>query len=1039
MVRLLLLALLAPAAWAQVSASISGTVFDQSGAVIPGAKVTVESAENGAVRTATTGESGTYRIAALPLGEQKIKVEFPPFATETRTGVRLVVGEEAVVNITMSVVSEARIDVNEDAPVVNATTASTSGVVNSAAVKELPLNGRSFDNLITLNPGAISYNLKSANTSTSNGNTFTVAGRRPSENIVLFNGIEYSGTSQLGITPGGVSGQLLGIDAVREFNVLTDTYSAEYGKRAGAQVTVVTQSGSNAVHGSLFEFIRNSALDARNFFDQGAVPPFRRNQFGGALGGPVRRNKLFLFGNYEGFRQTLALSNVSVVPDASARTGVLPASFTGLNPAMLKYFALWPAANGPSLGSGTALSYNHPRQSAGEGFGTLRADYNLRETDAFTAAYTIDNGNSVIPQGDPLFASALSLRAQVASAQETHILSPNMLNTVRLGFTRAAFRYDSDPLAAFDHSLDFVTGGGPGGIVIGGGVTTSAGSSVITSAGPNNASNVRNRRNLYTLTDTVDWIHGIHQISLGGWFQRVEDNEDTASRRLGQATFTSLTTFLQGTAATFQVVPAPSELGWRSAFGAWFVQDAIRLRRNLTLSLGLRHEFTDGWNEVSGRAANYVTDANGVLTTAPRIGKSEFTKNNATRLFSPRAALAWDVFSDGTTSLRAGFGIYYSLIDDLAFLINSVPPTNGAASYSNVSLPAIVPVTPGIPTPAGTIFAPQGVQPDAKTPAVEEWNLHIERRLSANMVLRLGYVGSFGYHGFVSIDPNTIAPQICQSATCVSGGTPGTAKGSVPMGAEYIPIAARPNPNLGAGFFWYTEGNSSYHALQADFERRLAKRLQLRANFTWSKNLDVNSALTGAQANNQAQMVEDRFDLHRDWGRSALNVKLQSGISARYELPYGFQLNGIVTLLSGFPFTPQDGSNRSGDGNTRNPDRPSLNPAFNGPVITGNPNQWFNPSAFVLPTAGTWGNLGRATFLGPSLADVDLSLFKNVRLRERLTAQFRGEVFNIANHPNFATPNTTVFSSGVVSPSAGLISSTVTTSRQIQFGLKLIF
>ena len=1037
---LLIAALITAPAFAQITASISGRILDQSGASVSQATVTVKSLETGAVRTATTNDSGDYLVTSLPLGLQEIKVEKPPFNPQVRSGVSLVVGQEAVVNLTLQIGPIVdTVTVTEDAALVNTTTAPTSGVVGAAEVKDLPLNGRSFDNLITLNPGAVNFGLKSANTSTSNGNTFTVAGRRPADNIVLLNGIEYSGTSQLGITPGGVSGELLGIDAVREFNVLTDTYSAEYGKRSGAQVSVVTQSGSNVVHGTLFEFIRNSALDARNYFDQGAVPPFRRNQFGGALGGPLKKNRLFLFGNYEGFRQVLALSNVSVVPDNQARLGVLPTAVTGVNPAMLKYFALWPLANGPSLGSGVALSYNHPRQTANEDFGTLRSDYNVREYDTLSAAYTIDNGNSVIPQADPLFGSGLSLRAQVGSLQETHIFAANLINTLRIGFTRAAFNYDSDPLTTFDHSLDFVTGGGPGGIVIGGGVTTSAGSTTVTSAGPNNAANVWNRRNLYTLNDSISWIKGIHQITLGGWFQRVQDNENTASRRLGQATFTSLTTFLQGTVSTFQVVPAPNELGWRSAFGAWFIEDAIHLRRNLTISLGLRHEFTDGWNEVAGRAANYVTDANGILVTAPQVSHSEFSTNNATKLFSPRVGLAWDVFGDGKTSLHAGFGMYYSLIDDLAFLINSLPPYNSAASYSNVSLQSVLPISPGVPPASGTIFAPQGVQPDAKTPTVEEWNLRIERQLTSNMVLRVGYVGSFGYHGFVSLDPNTIAPQICTAATCVSGGTPGTTKGSVPQGAQYIPIGSRPNPGLSAGFFWYTEGNSSYNALQVDFERRLTKGLQLRGNFTWAKNLDVNSAFTGAQASNQAQMVMDRFDLKRDWGLSALNVKAQSSISARYELPYGFQLNGIVTLLTGFPFTPQDGSNRSGDGDTRNPDRPSLNPAFQGQIVTGNPNQWYNPNAFILSTAGTWGNVGRGAFIGPGLADVDLSLFKTFRLRERISAQFRGEVFNVANRANFASPNTTVFSSGAISPSAGLISSTVTTSRQIQFGLKLIF
>jgi hypothetical protein len=1038
---LVLFTIAASITFAQTTASISGKVVDPSGAPVGAATVTVKSTETGATRIATTDDSGTYKILSLHLGPQEVRAEKPGFKPVVRSGIDLTVGQEAVVNLHLEVGDLAQeVNVTEEVPVVNTTTASVSGVVGSGEVKDLPLNGRSFDNLIALNPGAINYGLKSANTSTSNGNTFSVDGRRPADNIFLLNGIEYTGSSQLGITPGGASGELLGIDAVREFNVLTDTYSADYGKRAGAQITVVTQSGSNTLHGSLFEFLRNSDLDARNFFDQGSAPPFRRNQFGGALGGPIKKEKLFLFGNYEGFRQVLALSNVSVVPDANARLGILPTPAANVNPAMLKYFALWPVANGPELSGGAAFSYNHPRQTVREDFGTLRSDYTLRETDTLSAAYTIDDGNSVIPQADPLFGAGLVLRAQVASLQEIHVFSPRMLNTFRLGFSRAAFDYNADPLTTFDPSLNFVTGGGPGGIVIGGGVTTSGGNASFTSAGPNNAANVWNRRNLYTATDTFTMTKGIHQIDFGFWFQRLQDNENTASRRLGQATFTSLTTLLQGTVSTFQVVPAPNELGWRSVFGAWFVQDTMRLRRNLTLELGLRHEFTTGWNEVAGRAANYVTDSNGVLQTAPVVGSSEFTQNNAKKLFGPRAGLAWDVFGTGRTSVRAGFGTYYSLIDDLAFLINSLPPYNGAASYSNVSLPSILPIVPGVPPGPGTVFAPQGIQPNAKTPTVEEWSLRVEQQLTSNMALRVGYVGSFGFHGLTSVDPNTIPAQICAlAAGCVSGGTPGTTKGLVPMGGQYIPVATRPNPNLSAGFFWYTEGNSSYNALQVDLTRRLTKGLQLRGNFTWSRNLDVNSSLTGAQASNQAQMVMDRNDLHRDWGPSALNVKAQSSISARYELPWGFQLNGIATLLSGFPFTPQDGSNRSGDGDTRNPDRPSLNPNFSGPVVTGNPSQWYNPNAFILPVAGTYGNLGRGTYTGPGLVEVDLSLFKMFPLREHVSLQARAEVFNVANHANFASPNTTVFSSGAISPSAGLISSTVTTSRQTQFGLKLIF
>jgi hypothetical protein len=272
-------------------------------------------------------------------------------------------------------------------------------------------------------------------------------------------------------------------------------------------------------------------------------------------------------------------------------------------------------------------------------------------------------------------------------------------------------------------------------------------------------------------------------------------------------------------------------------------------------------------------------------------------------------------------------------------------------------------------------------------------------------------------------------------------------RSTVPQGTRYIPLGGRPNPYLSGGFFWFTEGNSSYNALQMEVTRRFSRGLQFRANYTWSKNLDMNSGLTGAQANNQAQMILDRNDLRRDWGPSALNITSQSSISARYELPFGvsnkltsgWQLSGIATLLSGFPFTPQIGSNRSGDGDTRNPDRPSVSPTFTGPVLLQKPTQWFNPNAFVLPAPGTFGNLGRGTLTGPGLAGVDLSLVKNTAISEKANLQFRAEVFNVLNRANFGTPNAIVFANGVVSPSAGLITATATTSRQIQFGLKLIF
>ena len=325
------------------------------------------------------------------------------------------------------------------------------------------------------------------------------------------------------------------------------------------------------------------------------------------------------------------------------------------------------------------------------------------------------------------------------------------------------------------------------------------------------------------------------------------------------------------------------------------------------------------------------------------------------------------------------------------------------------------------------------------------------------MAVRVGYVGSFGYHSLLSIDPNTIPAQICSSP---AGCAVDAATTRVPQGTKYIPLlptppapasSARPNPYLGAGFFWFAAGNSSYNALQLELMRRLSKGLQFRGNYTWAKNLDMNSALTIAQAQNQPQMVMDRNDLRRDWGPSALTPTHQASISAHYELPFGgtasgirklaagWQLNAITTLLSGFPFTPQIGANRSGDLNTRNPDRPDINPSFTGPVLLKKQSQWFDPAAFSLPTVRTWGNLGRGTLRGPGLQTVDVSVIKNTSLTERVALQFRAECFNALNHTNLGPPNPIVFSGNSVSPSAGLITTLATDSRRIQLGLKLIF
>src|SRR5712692_9428498 len=404
------------------TATIIGTVRDASGAVLPAATITVKHLETGLTRTDEADSTGNYSIPSLPVGPYEVTAEKMGFRREVRRGIDLAVGQEAVVNLNLQVGSlEQQVTVTEAAPLVNTTLASTSGLITESQVKDMPLNGRSFDQLLTLNVGVSNTTSNTLNGGT--WNMFSVAGKRPETNRFMINGIDWVGGAATGqfITPYGASGKLIGVEAMREFNVLTDTYGAEYGKRAGGQISVVTSSGTNQLHGSAFEFLRNSALDARDFFDSTiGTPPFKRNQFGGALGGPLKKDKLFLFGTYEAFRERLARSSASIVPNALARKGLMPdgSPVPDLKPRMLDYAnTFWPAPNGPELGDLKAYSFNNPAQSINEHFGLARFDYTLSSNDSLSANYTNDYGIRHVPWGgggggDPNFVSVSELTAQ---------------------------------------------------------------------------------------------------------------------------------------------------------------------------------------------------------------------------------------------------------------------------------------------------------------------------------------------------------------------------------------------------------------------------------------------------------------------------------------------------------------------------------------------------------------------------------------------------------------------------------------------------
>jgi hypothetical protein len=1058
----LLAILIAPALHAQMAATLSGSVADPSGAAVANAKVTATNVDTDVSRTSMTDSSGRYQFFAIPLGSYEVRVKKDGFAEAVRSGIHLVLGQDAIANVRLEIgqVSQ-QVKVREDVPIVSVTTRDTSGLVGERQVKDLPLNGRSYDLLLTLNPGVVNFTWEKTGglgvSNSTTGNNFSVSGNRPQQNLFLLNGVEFTGAAENNMQPGGASQELLGVDAVREFNVLRDSYSAEYGKRPGGQVIIATQSGTNQLHGSVYEFLRNNALDAPNYFDQGSAPPFQRNQFGAALGGPIRKDKTFLFGNYEGLRQRLHQTSAAFVPDAASRASAVPSVQPLLN--------LWPVApaGAPDF-NGIAQVFSSPLQTIREDFGTARLDQVFSPQDSLAAVYTIDDGEDVTATTlNPYSTDILSLREQVVSLEETHSFSPSTLNVGRVGFSRAGYFFTGEPTPGTPAATvpGFLLGDPVGAVVVGGSAASNP-QAQIGLAGSNNGSNLRVARNLYTIEDRVTLIRGRHQISLGVWLQPFQSNETLALSQYGQATFSSLTTFLAGTTSSFLYDPTPTEMNWRSLLGALYVQDVIRVSPKLTLSLGLRDEFTTGWNEAHGRAANYTFD-HGVISSTPRVANSLFTVNHARFLPQPRVGLAWSPFNDKTV-FRAGFGMYNDLQDALGYRADQNAPFNPSYSIPALAVSSL-PIDPTAPVPANAKLVPGGVQPDLKTPTLVSWSLRLQQELSPNTSLTVGYVGSHGYHELVGIDANQPFPTICPASPCPAtypGNFPAPlARAPVPAGTFYIPAGTpKANPSLANTWTWFSAGNANYNALQVDVNRRFSHGLSLRGAYTWSKALDDGDSLNGTTAGNAPGLVSNPFNLRADYGLATYDVRHLFVMNGVYRLPFGrgqaiagnlhgwseklaggWSVNSIVTVQSGFPFTPQLSYNPSNNGDTRNPVRPFINPDFTGPVILGRPGQWFNPAAFLAPPAnsGFYGNLGRDTLIGPGLATWDFSAVKETTIHERVNLQFRAEMFNLLNRANFNTPNLITFTPSGVSGTAGAITSTSTTARQVQFGLKVLW
>src|ERR1700728_3256065 len=969
---LLAVALCVSGAKAQmVGGTISGDVVDPGGAAVSQAEVLIRDDETGSERKIVTSESGAFSAPSVAVGEYTVTVSREGFSPLSRTGIELTVGQNVQLHLALTVGNvQQTVSVVDTPAVVDISTLQTQGLVDERQVKELPLNGRSFDQLIQLNPASVSYTTqRSGGVGTSNssvGNMYSVSGRRPQDNLFLLNGIEYTGASLINVTPGGTSGQLLGVDAVREFNVLSDTYGANYGKRTGAQVSIVTASGGNQLHGSVYEFLRNSALDARNYFDQAKIPEFQRNNFGAALGGPIRHDKLFGFSNYEGYRQHLGLSAVSFVTDDTSRA----AAAAIVRPLL----ALWPVANGPELlnpngtPSGIAEAFANPPQYIREDFGTTRIDTNLTANDLLFGVYTVDDSDANTPSQNPYSTIYERLREQVVSAQEQHVFSPNLLNTLRIGFSRGAYYFTGQA----PESVPGWIAGEPVGAIVISGSTASNGASQVTLAGANTGSNNQAVRNLFTVDEHVFWTHGRHQVEFGVWLQRLQSNDNLAQNQYGQASFSTLSSFLKGSVATFTVVPSPTELGWRSLFGAGFIEDAWKVTPRLELRGGFRSESTNGWNEVHGRASNYGF-SNGVINTNPTIGGSALSNNRAKFMPEPRVGVAYDLFGNGKTALRANFGVHRALLDALDYRLDQTDPFNTTLSFSNTTVDKLASLASGTTTGSGQI-SPSNVQPNIATPTVLAWTFKIEQQLAPATSLTIGYVGSHGYHQILSEDQNTPATVTCPAAACPSVLGPGTI---------FYASQTKANPNVANTTSWVSQGVSNYNGLEVDLRRQLSHGLQLRGVYTFDSNLDDGSAWNTSVSANTPAFVMYPGNPGLDYGPAATNIRHAGAINGTWQLPFGhglingWSLSGIAPLQSGFPLSPQLGYNPTGNGDTRNPVRPNRAPGFQGPLYSKTVKQWFNPAAFTAPSPGTFGDLGRDTLTGPGLSELDLSVAKS--------------------------------------------------------------
>ena len=1060
------LVILAPLQAQSVTGTILGLIQDQQGAIIAKANVSARNVDTGAVREAIAGDGGEYRITSVPAGSYEVSSSAPGFKTDVRNGIVVRVGSDIAVNfaLTVGAISE-KVDVTDQTPQVDVSSSTLAGFVNSASIRELPLNGRDWLQMALLQPGVnfltATPPAEAIHDRTSMGLAISISGGRPSDNAFRIDGLMVNDFTNNG--PGSSLHVNMGVDAIREFSVLINSFSAEYGMSSGGVVNAITKSGTNQIHGSTYYFHRNSAFDARNFFDLTVgTPAFRRHQGGGAVGGPIKKDKTFFFSNYEGLTELRSTSSSVNTLSANAHNGILCANTActqttqvSIDPRIKPYLALYPLPNGAVTGDTGVFGYGAAKLGH-ENYVMSKIDHYFSPATTLAGSFTSDNTFVNLPDNFGLKSADYPSRKYNAVLSLQHVFSPNVVNIFRGGVSRtyAASAIDRSTNPALnDVSLGSIPGRTMSAFTLPAGVG---------SFGGVGAGDGLTGRGIFGFTtpqiyNDLSWTKGRHPLQMGSSFERILYNMDLQLTPNGRWTFTSFPRFLQGTPDQFIADLPESDVvrGQRMSVIGGYLQDAFRMRSNLTLNLGVRYEMGTVIKEVNGKTATL----HNILDTKPTIG-DPYYHNPTRKNFAPRVGFAWDPFKNGKTSVRGGFGIYYIVPLPYLFL-GKMPRSAPFAVNGTVSAPPASAFPNRIvPLLTTSSLSVANIEQNPRPAYKQQWNLNIQRQLINNLALTVGYFGSAGIHLARPVeDNNQVPPHLVTFNPALNAYV-------FPIPAAGQPIA-RINPNFGLIRTLKWNGQSNYHALVANLVQRPVKGLSYQVAYTWSKSIDNGSTTytEGTESNNATASSYTLGPTNINRGVSDWDIPHNLVVNFQYDLPVpqavkahvlantlfgGWQVGGIYTRQSGSPFSLKissdralTGSSTSTPGNQGSPPPMYVNaPGCSPNAVTGNIDNYIKTECFAYPQLGVLGNLGRHTLRMKVFRNLDFSVFKNQNIRgETLKAQFRAEMFNILNNTNLAAQGLAIFDgNGALIQNVGRPRGpTANTSRQIQFGLRLLF